>query len=96
MPVPSVPVDAELEDPNPLVSAAKKSMTRAKADEFGLVVPKAPRRLDIYVSKDQLDRALRIVDALVKGIQQQGWSIEFVKVEELPEISGRPYFANEP
>jgi len=96
MPVPEAPVDAVLKAPHHLVAAAKKSMTRAKADEYGLVIPKAPRRLDIYVSKEQLDRALRIMDALVKGIQRQGWSIEFVKIEERLEIPGRPYFANEP
>jgi len=90
----TIVVAAELTDPHHLVSAAKKSMSRRKRDESGVITPKAPRRLDISVTPEQLDRALRVMDALVKALQAMKWPISLVKVEERVEVSGRPYFVD--
>lgn len=68
-------VPAELTSPHPLIEATEKSLTGAKPDEEGLVHPKAKRTLDIHVSPANVQRALRIMDTLIKAIESRGLSV---------------------
>ncbi len=94
--LPEAEVGRELQKPHHLVAAAKRSMARVRPDGYGFVAPRTPRRLDIYVSPAQLDRAVRVMDALVKALQALKWPVRLIKIEERTEASGRAYFANDP
>jgi len=93
---PKTVVGTELQNPHHLVAAAKRSMVSVKPDGYGLVAPKNPRRIDIYVSREQLDRALRVMDTLIRALQELKWPVRLIKIEERAERSGRAYFSHDP
>src|SRR5256885_13996917 len=66
----------ELVSPHPLVAEAGALLAKAKPNKEGLVARGDRRCLDVHVSPALLDRALRILDALLKALEQRGHSIE--------------------
>src|SRR5262245_59523894 len=68
-------VGAELVSPHHLVTAAEKSLRSGKTDEKGMIRPRSVDRLDIRVSPACLDRALRIMDALIKGLEKRAFNV---------------------
>lgn len=94
--LPEVEEDTDLRNPHHLVRTAKNSLARAKANEYGLVSPKETRRLDICVSRDQVDRALHIMDTLIRALANMKWPVKLVKIESREDVLDRPYFAHEP
>jgi len=66
-----------LDSPHPVIERTQRSLASAKPDENGLVRPKAKRCLDVVVSPASVDRAMRIMDALVKALEQRGLIIGF-------------------
>lgn len=75
-PIETINVDAVLTEPHPLIKAAQKrlSMKTGWNDERG--IRRAPTEvLDISVTPDSLDRALRLMDALVKKLISRGVAI---------------------
>ncbi len=64
-----------LTDPHPLVERTARSLRRARGDHRGLLVPEAQRILDVRVTRDALDRAMRIADALVKALDERQYPI---------------------
>lgn len=70
-----VVVPESLTDPHPLVAKAEKSLRHAGTDQLGLLRPRAEGRLSIRVSRGSLDRALRIMDALVKALEARQFSV---------------------
>ncbi|MCC6207515.1 MAG: hypothetical protein IT488_05125 [Gammaproteobacteria bacterium] len=66
------PPDAEL---HPLLARTEKSLRGAKVDDRDLVKPRAKHCLDINVSQDSVDRAVRIMDALVKALEVRGYAV---------------------
>jgi hypothetical protein len=76
-----ISVSEVLENPHKLVALSARYLAKAHPQD-GLV--SAPRRscLDVHVSPDSLDRALRILDALLKAIEAAGLRIEIVLVED--------------
>lgn len=75
-PIEQIKVDEVLTDPHPLVKAAQKrlSMKTGWDDERG--IRKAPTEvMDIAVTLDSLDRALRLMNALVKKLVSRGVAI---------------------
>ena len=70
-----ITVSSSLESPHPLVTRTSKSLQSAKADERGVCKPKTKGCLDIRVAPDSFDRALRIMDALVKAIEKRGFKL---------------------
>jgi hypothetical protein len=71
-----VVVADELEDPHPLVERTKKYLSVVKPRYNGLLPWTNKACLDINVSPASLDRALRIADALVKGMEGAGLRVE--------------------
>ena len=65
-------VPDELIDPLPLVEKTAKSLRAAGADDHGMVRPRAKRCLDIRVGKESIERAARIMDALLKALDVRG------------------------
>ena len=72
----TVVVDAELTNPHSLVSKTQKAGKKAKTVDGRLVLD-AAETLYMRVSPDALDRALRVMDALIKASEREGcqWQI---------------------
>ncbi len=73
-------VPDELIDPHPLVEKTAKSLRAARTNDRSLVSPRAKQCLDIRVGKESVERALRIMDALVKALDARG--LELVRTEQ--------------
>lgn len=70
--LPQIHVPDALTNPHPLVVASEKSLRGAKLRGDGLLEPRARKALDVSVGPDSLDRAMRILDALIKSPEEQG------------------------
>jgi hypothetical protein len=70
-----IQVPGHLTAPHPLVERTARALQRRKADERGLLYPSLKRSIDVHVSKASVDRALRILDALVKALESRGYAI---------------------
>lgn len=70
-------VPAELIDPDPLILLAQKALSKRSKDyRDGDLLFSGIGALDIRVSVAQVDRALRLMDTLVKVMQQRGHHFE--------------------
>src|SRR5436309_12723082 len=58
-----------------LVVKAEKSLRHAGTDSLGLLRPRASGRLTIRVSRPSLDRALRVMDTLVKALEAREYKV---------------------
>lgn len=72
-------VDEALVDPHPLVATAKERLAAAAEDKCGIVATKLKRILPILVSRDAIDRCLRLMDTLIKSWEAEGLVVKFVK-----------------
>jgi len=72
---PPIVVAKSLRDPHPLVSRSREILELCKPDDDGILVPKDKKCLDIRVSEKTLSRALRIFDALIKGLIERGFAV---------------------
>ena len=84
----NITVPDALTDPHPLIKEAAKILANAKADETGLLVPPQKQCLDIRVSKDFLDRALRIMDTLIKVLLKVGFDVSSSEGSAIVSIYG--------
>lgn len=75
----SVSVPDILTEVHPLVEMAQKHLSFSKSEPYHSCSPEKTRCLDIRVSRDSLERALRIMDALLKALEQEGM---YVKITE--------------
>lgn len=66
-----ISVAPELEDPHPLVRAAKRLLSKSKPDREGLLCVHDERCLRIQVSGAALDRALRVMNALIRACEER-------------------------
>jgi hypothetical protein len=71
-----IAVATDLTDPHPLVARTERSLRSATPNEVGLARPKAQRCLDVTVSPAQIDRALRLLDTLVKALEARGFPVK--------------------
>jgi hypothetical protein len=76
-------VPEQLVEPHPLVERTLRSLEAARPGENGLVRPRASRCLAVAVAPASVDRAARILDALIKGLEARGY-----KVSVAAEASG--------
>jgi hypothetical protein len=81
LPVPDAKVVEVLEHPHRLVASARRHLKRGRKSETGILSPKARRVLDIRVGADQQDRALLLMDAVIKAIEAQGWKVVLAQKE---------------
>lgn len=68
-------VSDELVSPHLLVEKTLQSISSAKVDLDGRVRPKAKGCLDVCVGPDSIDRAMRIMDTLLKALEVRGYTI---------------------
>jgi len=76
-----IQVAERLKQPHGLVKEARE-LLRSPGSRQAYVSCKDKPCLDIYVSRSSLTRALLIMDALLKGLEQQGYRIEVTKPHE--------------
>jgi hypothetical protein len=73
-------ISPTLHNPHPLVSQAKQLLEKTKPNMYGLVrAPWNQKCLDVRVSRTEMNRALRILDALLKALVSRGYSAEIFK-----------------
>lgn len=65
---------------HPLIRQTKQGLQKAKPDDYG----RLHGHLDLNVSKTSLSRALRIMDALVRGAERRGYAVENSKQSPYP------------
>lgn len=70
-----VTVPDVLTDPHPAVARSLKLLGKAKPGADGLVHVADPTCLPVTVSPQQLDRALRIMDSLLKAFDARGYAV---------------------
>jgi len=70
-------IPANLDNPHHLVKKAKAILEHAKPAENGLLCEHHQGCLNVNVSPPGLERALRIMDAVIKGFEAEGFAISF-------------------
>ncbi len=68
-------VAKRLSNPHPLVEQTATILNQATPDQHGLLKIKSQQCLNIIVSKKQLSRALRIMDSLLKHLNELGFDV---------------------
>ncbi|WP_434480441.1 hypothetical protein [Gemmatimonas sp.] len=77
-----------LEAPSPLVARTVVAMRKAKADETGRLRARAQQILDVDVTLGTADRAMRILDTLIKGLAARGYPVSLVTPKPEPQRYG--------
>lgn len=80
---PVVAVAPTLESPHRLIRTSRASLQRA-AKEYNCPARPTEQALDVAVSEVALDRALRVMDALLKALEERGHSVEVREVKLPP------------
>lgn len=70
-----IAVAASLQNCHPLVSRAHQELQGVRTDKHGILVPRQGSALNIRTSIGGLQRALLIMDALLKALEQRGYSV---------------------
>ena len=70
-----ITVPESLVEPHSLAVKAEKCLRHAGTDQFGLLRPRATGRLTIRVSRASLDRALRVMDTLLKALEARQYKV---------------------
>lgn len=78
---PIVVVTETLTDPHPLVSRTLTALNRGKPDERGVVLPRRRKTLNIRVHRESIDRACRIMDALIKMLATLSYPVSIQSQE---------------
>ena len=71
-------VPAELERPHRLIRRTRSAFRKAHSDNYGILSPKEDESLLVRVSRAQVDRALRIMDTLLKALESAGYKVTSV------------------
>ncbi|MDI6814368.1 MAG: hypothetical protein QMD10_12680, partial [Desulfitobacteriaceae bacterium] len=85
-------VPEELTKPHPLVAEAQKRLRSQKPGNNSPLLSPGRDGLDILVTRDTLDRSLRIMDTLIKGLETLGYpalisdghTVVHIRGEKLP------------
>jgi hypothetical protein len=79
LPENKITVPPSLDSPHSLIAMTQRSLIGAKIDDRGLKQPRARGCLDIRVGQDSIDRAILIMDTLVKALETRGVDISVAK-----------------
>lgn len=79
-PANSITIAETLHGAHPLVRQTRQALEKGKPDDYGMLSWSWNRRcMNVRVSKTELHRALRIMDALLKALEARGYSAEVSK-----------------
>lgn len=70
-------VSSKLHKPHPLIQKSRQLLTQKKPDEYGRVRSWEEGTIDLRVGPKSLERALRIMDAIVKKFENMGLLVLF-------------------
>ncbi|QDG52082.1 hypothetical protein FIV42_15420 [Persicimonas caeni] len=70
-----VVVPEELRNPHPLVKRTKRALERAKPGRYARLHPAGDDTLSVAVGRPSIDRAMRIMDALIKALEERGHEV---------------------
>ena len=79
LPENKITVPSLLDSPHSLIAMTQRSLMGAKADDRGLKQPRARGCLDVHAGPDSIDRAMLIMDTLVKALESRGFDISVAK-----------------
>jgi hypothetical protein len=79
LPETKITVPPSLNSPHSVIAITQRSLIGAKVDDRGLKQPRARGCLDIRVGQDSIDRAILIMDTLVKALETRGFDISVAK-----------------
>ena len=79
LPENKIMVPSSLDSPHSLIAMTSKSLMGAKIDDRGLKQPRARGCLDVHVGPNSIDRAMLIMDTLVKALETRGFDISVAK-----------------
>jgi hypothetical protein len=71
-----IEVAADLENAHPLVQRARQDLQDAKVDTDGLIEEREKEPLSVVTSKECLNRALLIMDAVIRGLEHRGYAVK--------------------
>ena len=86
-PAPPIPVPEALTKPHPLVVQADRILRASEPDAKGLLQAVGKRCLDIRVTPATLDRALLIMDTLLKALGKRGCTVSVVSEHPWPTVA---------
>lgn len=75
-----ITVPEALCDPHPLVAATIEALEKAVVREHGLIRPQAKRTLHVHVAPENVDRAIRIFDSLLKALEARSLPVQLKRV----------------
>ncbi len=70
-----VVVAEELRNSHPLVKRTKRALERAEPGRYGRLHPRGDDTLNVAVGRPSIKRAMRILDALIKALEQRGYEV---------------------
>jgi len=85
---PGVVVPEALANPHPLVYRTLGALRRAKPDDQGILQPRSRSALDVSVSREAMNRAMRILDALIKALEEHGATVSSTGEGSLKTAAG--------
>ena len=89
-----IPSDAELEaalakappvDLHPLLVPVRRSLEAAKANDRGVLIPRSDKAKFIGVTQGSLERAIRTLDLVLKGLEGLGHAVQ-IDTEKDPQL----------
>ncbi|KZY74479.1 hypothetical protein A3740_16430 [Oleiphilus sp. HI0068] len=78
-----IKVEDKLDDPLPLIFKNITSFNNASVSEKLTLKPRAKSHLDLVVTKDTVNRALNIMNAILLAFQKREWNFEIVTEPKL-------------
>lgn len=72
-----IQVRERLTSPHPLIEKTLHALNAAKPDQYGRVSPHSDKCFNVSISRNSINRAMRILDALVKRFVERGFPVSF-------------------
>lgn len=87
LPANHIAISQNLLDAHPLVNRTRQILEKTQPHPDGLLLnPRRQQCLDICVSRSTLNRAMRILDALSRALEERGHSIEISNKDSNPTV----------
>ncbi len=77
-----IPAPDSSEDAHYLVIKTRQAIKGARSDEYGIIRPRAWKRLEVWVSEACVERAMRIMNALVVALENAGYEVGITVVND--------------
>jgi hypothetical protein len=82
-----IKVPDRLNSPHPLVALTKQYLKMNSADKYAHIGVFHKNCLDVKISKENVDRAMRIYDAFIKALEKRGFSISVDETNGTTSVS---------